>query len=82
MTFQLPRRVHIGPGCHVYAYIPSIALWMSHPFSVAWVEPISCVTRLPLPESSFERRRVESMSSRLEKQDFVDLDRPHDNKQP
>ncbi|KAL2220794.1 putative metalloreductase [Thermoascus aurantiacus ATCC 26904] len=82
VTFHLPRRVHIGPGCHVYAYIPSIALWMSHPFSVAWVEPISCVTRLPLPESSFERRRVESMSSRLEKQDFVDLDRPHDNKQP
>lgn len=44
VTFHLPRRVHVGPGSHVYAYIPSVALWMSHPFSVAWVEPSSCVT--------------------------------------
>lgn len=26
-----------SPGKHVYAYIPTASLWMSHPFSVAWV---------------------------------------------
>lgn len=26
------------PGHHIYAYIPSVSLWMSHPFSVAWVD--------------------------------------------
>ena len=36
VTFQLPRHVAIRPGSHVYAYIPAISLWMSHPFSVAW----------------------------------------------
>jgi hypothetical protein len=36
VTFQLPRHVTIRPGSHVYAYIPAISLWMSHPFSVAW----------------------------------------------
>ncbi|KAI9369758.1 ferric reductase like transmembrane component-domain-containing protein [Aspergillus egyptiacus] len=46
VTFHLPRRVHITPGSHVYAYIPSLALWMSHPFSIAWVEPCSSVTAL------------------------------------
>ncbi|KIY02437.1 uncharacterized protein Z520_02576 [Fonsecaea multimorphosa CBS 102226] len=36
VTFQLPRHITIRPGSHVYAYLPSISLWMSHPFSVAW----------------------------------------------
>lgn len=36
VTFQLPRHVSIRPGSHVYAYLPEISLWMSHPFSVAW----------------------------------------------
>ncbi|KAL3472006.1 ferric reductase like transmembrane component-domain-containing protein [Aspergillus californicus] len=44
VTFHLPKRVHITPGSHVYAYIPSLSLWMSHPFSVAWVSPSSSVT--------------------------------------
>lgn len=36
VTFNLPRHVTVRPGSHVYAYLPSISLWMSHPFSVAW----------------------------------------------
>lgn len=81
VTFHLPRRVHIGPGCHVYAYIPSVALWMSHPFSVAWVEPSSCVTPLAMTESLFERRRPEPMSpGRLEKQNFIDFDEPYEER--
>lgn len=38
VTFHLPNRVHINPGSHVYAYIPCISWWMSHPFSIAWFE--------------------------------------------
>ncbi|EQL27952.1 hypothetical protein BDFG_09241 [Blastomyces dermatitidis ATCC 26199] len=38
VTFFLPRNTHIHPGSHVYAYLPKISLWMSHPFSVAWTE--------------------------------------------
>ncbi|EDN05717.1 conserved hypothetical protein [Histoplasma mississippiense (nom. inval.)] len=38
VTFFLPRNTHIHPGSHVYAYLPRISLWMSHPFSVAWTE--------------------------------------------
>jgi Ferric reductase like transmembrane component/Ferric reductase NAD binding domain/FAD-binding domain len=36
VTFQLPRHVTIRPGSHIYAYLPRMSLWMSHPFSVAW----------------------------------------------
>lgn len=36
VTFQLPRHITVRPGSHVYAYLPRISWWMSHPFSVAW----------------------------------------------
>lgn len=38
VTFVLPRPWYGQPGCHVHVYLPRIALWSSHPFSVAWVE--------------------------------------------
>jgi len=39
VTFDIRGTWAKTPGSHVYAYIPSISLWMSHPFSVAWVSP-------------------------------------------
>jgi hypothetical protein len=33
---SLPRPWRFQPGQHAYLYLPSISLWMSHPFSVAW----------------------------------------------
>ena len=36
VTFELKRPWKITPGCHVYAYLPAVSLWMSHPFSIAW----------------------------------------------
>lgn len=36
LTFQLPRHVEIRPGSHIYAYLPRISWWQSHPFSIAW----------------------------------------------
>jgi hypothetical protein len=89
VTFFLPRRVHIAPGSHVYAYFPNISLWMSHPFSIAWAEPSSCVTPPAHPSSWLNRgfspgRSPATSPSRLEKQDFnskgmgMDLDRAYD----
>lgn len=37
-TFYIPHSWTSKPACHLYAYIPAVSLWMSHPFSIAWVE--------------------------------------------
>ncbi len=37
VTFHIQRPFAETPGHHIYAYIPSVSLWMSHPFSVAWL---------------------------------------------
>lgn len=57
VTFYLPRHVTIRPGSHVYAYLPQISFWMSHPFSVAWTDttsepPTGMLTPIPLTNSS------------------------------
>lgn len=36
VTFELKRPWKVTPGCHVYAYLPTVSFWMSHPFSIAW----------------------------------------------
>jgi predicted ferric reductase len=36
VTLSLPRSWNANPGSHVHIYIPRIALWSSHPFSIAW----------------------------------------------
>ena len=81
VTFYLPRHVSVPASAHVYAYIPSISLWMSHPFSVAWVEPSSCTTRPADPESCLGGSGSNpSGPSRLEKEDFDALDKPRNKK--
>lgn len=37
LTFHIPRRWEQKGSQYVYIYIPSVSLWMSHPFSVASV---------------------------------------------
>lgn len=37
VTFHIQRPFVESPGHHIYAYLPSVSHWMSHPFSVAWV---------------------------------------------
>jgi hypothetical protein len=37
VTFQLRRKWNPSPGPHGHIYLPSMAIWTSHPFSVAWV---------------------------------------------
>ncbi|KAF2034229.1 ferric reductase [Setomelanomma holmii] len=36
VTFSIPRSWNANPGSHIHVYLPRIALWSSHPFSVAW----------------------------------------------
>nr|POF23940.1 ferric/cupric reductase transmembrane component 2 [Quercus suber] len=48
VTFDLARPWAWQPGCHVHAYLPAMALWSSHPFSVAWAEDRQRDS-LPLP---------------------------------
>lgn len=84
VTFHLPNRISVSPGSHVYAYIPSISWWMSHPFSVAWVEPSSCVTTPILTDRALRPTNA-STPSLLEKQPIPDIaldDYMHDPKQP
>lgn len=38
VTFKVHRPWKHKPGCHVFIYLPSIAMWMSHPFSIAWYD--------------------------------------------
>ncbi|KAI4117773.1 MAG: hypothetical protein LQ345_002058 [Seirophora villosa] len=36
VMFDVRRPFVTPPGRHIYAYIPSVSLWMSHPFSIAF----------------------------------------------
>lgn len=36
VSVDLARPFVYRPGTHCYLYIPSLSLWMSHPFSIAW----------------------------------------------
>jgi predicted ferric reductase len=64
VTFQLPHHITVRPGSHVYAYLPRISLWMSHPFSVAWTNTES------EPPTGLREIDIDSLSSpdMLEKQ--------------
>lgn len=52
VTFELRRPWRYTPGCHVHAYLPTIALWSSHPFSIAWAENR---TSAPVLEKELEK---------------------------
>ena len=38
VTIETARPMRVKPGSHLFLYIPSVALWTSHPFSIAWSE--------------------------------------------
>lgn len=79
VTFHLPKLVPVAPGSHVYVYLPSISWWMSHPFSVAWVEPCASVTTFFQTPNSASPTKPDKLvdlntPSSLEKQAILDLD--------
>jgi hypothetical protein len=90
VTFHLPHRINVKPGSHVYAFFPTIAWWMSHPFSVAWVDPSTCVTPPSHPTAAwnetynaYDRKNLKDGFgfSDLEKQDYMINELRHGNKQ-
>lgn len=40
VTLKLARPWKFRAGQHVYLYVPSVGLWTSHPFTIAWGEEI------------------------------------------
>jgi hypothetical protein len=49
VSISAARKVQTQPGSYFYLYIPSVGLWTSHPFSIAWSD-----IELPLSRSSSE----------------------------
>lgn len=44
ITVKMARPWTFRPGQHLYLYLPSVGLWTSHPFTVAWSESEEQVT--------------------------------------
>ncbi|KAF1942954.1 hypothetical protein EJ02DRAFT_443725 [Clathrospora elynae] len=41
LTINMVREWTPRPGCHVHMWMPALALWTSHPFSVAWAATLT-----------------------------------------
>ncbi|KAJ6109091.1 hypothetical protein N7486_001325 [Penicillium sp. IBT 16267x] len=80
VTFHLPKRVDIHPGCHVYAYIPCVSWWMSHPFSIAWTEPRSTTNDSPYQDYKPPSNNPPLTPSSIEKQGFDLSFEPQDHR--
>ncbi|KAK3725361.1 hypothetical protein LTR37_000331 [Vermiconidia calcicola] len=64
VTFDLSRPWRWTPGCHVHAYLPALALWSSHPFSIAWAENRSRGAPLEIELEEQPRPNVEDTQSK------------------
>lgn len=60
VSFEVRRPWQHVPGSHVYVYLPTISLWMSHPFSIAW-----CDER-PTPYLTLEDEKLPTTQSDLD----------------
>ena len=76
VTFYLPKRIHVNPGSHVYAYLPGISFWMSHPFSVAWAESTCSAESGSQSIESVQpsSKELELTPSMLENQSVIEFD--------
>jgi DMSO/TMAO reductase YedYZ heme-binding membrane subunit len=77
VTFFIPRHVHVRPGSHVYAYLPRMSLWMSHPFSIAWAEQGNYSAPEYAENGKLPTVRANVPISQLEKGKFGALDEEH-----
>lgn len=65
VTLNVARPWKFMPGQHVYLYMPSIGLWTSHPFSLAWSEEQQDLTSekgLPMDRMDVASMQKSSMS--------------------
>ena len=75
VTFFLPRAWTPSPGAHVYAYLPAVSGWQSHPFSVAWstapTDPDPPRPLLPAASAGPAAHHLRASSSDAEKPDVT-----------
>lgn len=65
VTLRIARPWTFRPGQHIYLYMPSVGMWTSHPFSLAWSEAeqdVSMEKGLPMDRSDVLRMQKTTMS--------------------
>lgn len=65
ITLRVARSWKFRPGQHVYMYMPSVGLWTSHPFSLAWSQEADSLTgekMLPSSKQDIFGTRTVNMS--------------------
>jgi hypothetical protein len=62
VNMRIARPWRFQPGQHVYLYMPSVGLWMNHPFSLAWSEETAVETELS-PEKGLPMSRQDVLSN-------------------
>ncbi|GAB1735153.1 hypothetical protein NU219Hw_g220t1 [Hortaea werneckii] len=66
ITLRIAKPWRFQPGQHVYMYMPTVGLWTSHPFSLAWSDDQpSFPNEKALPSSTqdlFAPKKAQSMS--------------------
>ena len=65
ITLRVAKPWKFKPGQHVYMYMPSVGLWTSHPFSLAWSQEAETVTggkELPIARQDILSTKTISMS--------------------
>lgn len=65
VTLRIARPWIFRPGQHIYLYMPSVGMWTSHPFSLAWSEAeqdISMEKGLPMDRNDVLRMQKTTMS--------------------
>ena len=66
VSIELVRPWKYRPGTHTYLYLPTVSLWMNHPFSIAWSEERETPYLTPQPEKpSSTNVNVEAAMSKL-----------------
>ncbi|KAF4123307.1 FAD-binding domain [Geosmithia morbida] len=61
VSITLARPWRFQAGQHAYLYMPSISLWQSHPFSVAWADGTDDLASDKLASTIQERRAMQKM---------------------
>lgn len=64
ITLRVVRPWTFKPGQHIYLYMPSVGLWTSHPFSLAWSEESDHMNEKGLPRATQDvlNRKTTNMS--------------------
>ena len=62
VTLHIARPWRFKPGQHAYLYMPTVGLWTSHPFSLAWSDEETDLSAEKLPMSSDDLLRLSKTS--------------------